>query len=101
MASLLYYQFSNTVISDHEYDAMAAFVRDNFEAVPPKLRFCIGEEWAIDDGICGWTSSGFQFKYHQRLYYGAVAWGGLDDAPDFEMVDYDMANDVEFAVIRS
>lgn len=108
MAAILYYQMHTNVMSDHEYDALAVFVRDNFEHVSPVLQFCIDPQWAIDDGLTGWTSSGYTFKYTARLYYGAISWAEhmgvrLEDAdkPDFQSVDMDLETGIEFANIRS
>lgn len=105
MSALLYYEFSCNVMSDHEYDALGEFVRDNWEHVPEHLRFLIGEEWAEDDGLSGWTASGANFKYSRRVFYGALSWARhLDlyvvNEREWQMVDFDMGTGIEYDVSR-
>jgi len=104
MAALLYYEFSTNVMSDHEYDALGVFVRDNFSTLNETLRFCIGEEWPIDDGL-SWTASGASFKYTRRMFYGALAWADheglrVDNRREWEMVDFDLETGIEYDQAR-
>lgn len=105
MAALLYYDFGTNIMSDHEYDALGEFVRDNFNDVPPHLQFCIGHEWAEWDGLSGWTASGASFKITRRVHYSALAWARhcdilVENEREWAGVDYDLEADVEFAKIR-
>lgn len=105
MAALLYYDFACNVMTDHEYDALGEFVRDNWADVPPRLQFLIGHEWAEWDGLSGWTASGASFKISSRVHYGALSWAehlglGVESPREFAAVDYDLEADVEFAQIR-
>lgn len=105
MAGLLYYEFSCNVMSDHEYDALGEFVRDNFDDVPPHLQFCIGKDWAEWDGLTSWTASGACFKYTRRLFYGALAWARhldqhIQNEREWQMVDFDMETGIEYDTSR-
>lgn len=105
MAALLYYEFSTNVMTDHEYDALGEFVKNNWDAVPGHLQFLIGREWAYDDGLSGWTPSGQSFKYSRRAFYGALAWARHLDVHvvnerEWNMVDFDMETGIEYDVSR-
>jgi len=109
MAAIIYYELHENVMSDHQYDDLAAFVRDNFDHISPTLQFCIGREWCGEnDGleITGWTSSGFNFKYTERMYRGAVSWMhhlGMwrEAAPAFKADDIDLETGIVYANMRS
>lgn len=109
MASIIYYELHENVMSDHQYDALAEFVRDNFDDISPTLKFCIGEDWRGEfDGLeyTGWTSSGFNFKYTERMYRGAVSWMhhlGMwrEAAPSFREDDMDLETGIVYAHMRS
>jgi hypothetical protein len=104
MAALLYYEFSTNVMSDHEYDALGIFVKDNFNHLSDTMKFCIGEDWPIDDGL-SWTASGAKFKYTRRLFYGALAWADcyglrVENRREWKMVDYDLETGIVYDQAR-
>ncbi|WP_409063198.1 DNA ligase LigA-related protein [Brucella sp. 2716] len=64
---MLYYGLEESVLSDHEFDALCCRVADNWKDLTPQRRFCLGSASAI-------RSSGFHVRVSTIAECAAISW---------------------------
>ncbi|WPM81348.1 hypothetical protein R5W60_06650 [Brucella pseudintermedia] len=67
MASMLYYGLEESVLSDHEFDALSCRVADNWEELAPQRKFCLGSAASI-------RTSGFHVRVSTIAECAAISW---------------------------
>lgn len=56
VAAFCYYELSESVMSDGDYDALSNYVADNWNALHPDRQFCLGDAESV-------RASGHRFKF--------------------------------------